>query len=881
MDMLPDLHATRILVVESDLNAADRAVNILRDSGFAVQNAYNPGDALAADHSHFDLALVNPAMRDREGVSIMERIRQHETFTKLPLLVMGNGSEIPVNGLALRSGYQDTELIDSVRALLRQKTNSGSRRVSQPTYTRLTEDDIPTEPMRASFDAHLQQQLAELKVLSNLGRSISSVLELSEVLNQIVEAATTLTRAEEGLLLLPDDEGKALFLRAMKGVDDQSARNFRVKTDDPLVGRVFVSGEPVLVNDKGLKRVKTEYFVKSLLYVPMTYKNQTMGVLGVNNRAVERTFSTHDQELLLDLAAYAAVAISNAQLFEERLVQNRRLTMLVAAGNAVNSTLALGDVLTILCRQIILTLGVNACTISQQNMVTGDLYPLATARRIVGRPEQGPSMALDKRPVLKQALEQNAFYTVQRGKLGTHWLSEQRYLERDNASQMLVLPIRPGNMPAVGVLELSYYEAIPEVSSEFRAGLRSAALEILASVTDRSNAAPINFIFGHAQKILDLSTASWMTLSLVQNGTTLLKVLEYGATIFSSEVPAQHPLYPRNFAKFEGHTLLNYNQRDPNLPDEVQSALAEYSAIGLLSMPVMIKDSAFGAVTVYDTYELRRFREGEINLLSALVTRAATAIENARLYNDREQSLADLQDAQASLVQAARLSTMGELAAVVAHQINNPLTTIIVDSELILQEKNLSGPIHEGVTAIHRAGQRAHTVVKRLLSTARRDITQESLQPTDAHATIHNTLELITTHIERSKVRLQIKLDEAEPVYVQAAPGQLEDVWLNLLLNARDALLNRPEATIVVQSEHMDHSLEVSVCDNGPGISNEALKHIFDAFFTTKPHGEGTGLGLYICKQIVDRCGGTIQVESVLNEGTCFRVSLPIIRRLA
>ncbi len=261
------------------------------------------------------------------------------------------------------------------------------------------------------------------------------------------------------------------------------------------------------------------------------------------------------------------------------------------------------------------------------------------------------------------------------------------------------------------------------------------------------------------------------------------------------------------------------------------------------------------------------------------MTRAATAIENARLYNDREQSLADLQEAQASLVQAARLSTMGELAAVVAHQINNPLTTIIVDSELILQEKNLSGPIHEGVTAIHRAGQRAHTVVKRLLSTARRDISQESLQPTDAHATIHNTLELITTHIERSKVRLQIKLDEAEPVYVQAAPGQLEDVWLNLLLNARDALLNRPEATIMIQSEHTDHSLEVSVCDNGPGISNEVLKHIFDAFFTTKPHGEGTGLGLYICKQIVDRCGGTVQVESVLNEGTCFYVSLPIIRR--
>src|SRR5258706_12351082 len=151
----------------------------------------------------------------------------------------------------------------------------------------MNEDDIPTEPMRASFDAHLQQQLAELKTLSNLGRSISSTLELSEVLNQIVEAATTLTRAEEGLLLLPDEEGRALYIRAMKGVDDDSARNFRVKTEDPLVGRVYTTGEPAIMSDRGWQRVKTEYFVKSLVYVPMTVKGQTIGVLGVNNRVAE------------------------------------------------------------------------------------------------------------------------------------------------------------------------------------------------------------------------------------------------------------------------------------------------------------------------------------------------------------------------------------------------------------------------------------------------------------------------------------------------------------------------------------------------------------------------------------------------------------------
>jgi len=353
-----------------------------------------------------------------------------------------------------------------------------------------------------------------------------------------------------------------------------------------------------------------------------------------------------------------------------------------------------------------------------------------------------------------------------------------------------------------------------------------------------------------------------------------LRVLEYGSDLFANEVPAQHPRFPRNMSQFSDRSLLNYNQRDANLPDEANAALSDYNAVGIVSVPLVIKESVFGAVTLYNTFEARRFREAEIKLLSALVTQAATAIENARLFNDREQSLADLQEAQASLVQAARLSTMGELAAVVAHQINNPLTTIIVDSELILQEKDLSEPLHEGVTAIHRAGQRAHAVVKRLLSTARRDISQDVLQAIDAHATIYNTLDLVTTHIERSGVQLKIALDEVDSANVQAAPGYLEDLWLNLLLNARDALAGRPEATIMIQSQRAEKTLEVSICDNGPGIPAEYLKTVFNAFFTTKPAGEGTGLGLYICKQILDRCGGTIRVESTPNEGTCFYVSL-------
>lgn len=887
MNIVPNLNAARILVVEDDLGMADRIVVVLRGAGYYVQNAYNSGDALAADHTRFDLALVNAAMRDREGHTILDSIAAHPTFSRLKILTMTDNAQVGAGRQTLRRTYEDTELLTRVSDLLGQKKASTgelppARNGSTGTLTRPraiatapdTNEDA-TEPSRIALDAHLQQQLAELKTLSSLGRSISSVLDLSEVLNQIVEAATSLTRAEEGMILLPDDEGKALYIRAMKGVDDDSARNFRIKTEDPLVGRAYKSGEPILIGDRGWQRVKTEYFVKSLLYVPMTYKGQTIGVLGVNNRLVDRVFTAHDQELLLDLAAHAAIAIENARLYEERLLQNRQLTTLVEAGKAVNSTLALDDVLSTICHQIIQALNVNACLIGQDDPANKVLRPLASTRRAVWRPEQGPVTLLDTRPVMLQAISQNAYYQVTREQQGGKWASEQQWLEREGAERLVMIPVRSGNQPAIGTLELYYRGPAPEVTSEFRAQVRGVALSIQAMIMQRSSTLPTAAILNDAQKLLDMARANCLILSLLP-GNQMVRVVEFGTTVFLTEPRPSRVIFPSNISAFEDVSALNYTARDADLPKPVQAAMTVYGASTMLCLPLIVKGKTFGSVTIYDTLEARRFSAKEISLAWALVAQAAAALENARLYHDLEQSLSDLRQAQASLVQAARLSTMGELAAVVAHQINNPLTTIMVDAEIILQDLKEGNELHEGVTAIYRAGQRAHAVVKRLLSTARRSSPGEALQSIAANETITNTLELVTTHVERSSVRLEVNLEDGEPIYVRAAPGHLEDLWLNLLLNAKDALVNIPKARILIHSKRVGDELVVTVQDNGPGIPPEHVAHLFEPFFTTKPVGEGTGLGLYICKQIVDQSQGKIEVDTVVGQGTTFRVKLPV-----
>ncbi|PJF34591.1 MAG: hypothetical protein CUN49_14885, partial [Candidatus Thermofonsia Clade 1 bacterium] len=272
----------------------------------------------------------------------------------------------------------------------------------------------------------------------------------------------------------------------------------------------------------------------------------------------------------------------------------------------------------------------------------------------------------------------------------------------------------------------------------------------------------------------------------------------------------------------------------------------------------------------------RLFNADEISLATALIAQAATAIENARLYRDLERSLAHLKQTQASLVQAARLSTIGELAAVVAHQINNPLTTILADSELLLSDLPDDAPEREALLAINRAGQRAHAVVKRLLSTARRSAPEDKAAWVEVHQTIRNTLDLISVHLTRGGVHLEVQLESDPPSYIRAPQGYLEDVWLNLLLNARDALSNSAEAAMGVRSQRLGNTLEVLVWDNGVGVPPELRQSIFEPFFTTKPNGQGTGLGLYICKQIVTQVGGQISVESAPSQATIFRVSLPV-----
>jgi signal transduction histidine kinase len=305
-----------------------------------------------------------------------------------------------------------------------------------------------------------------------------------------------------------------------------------------------------------------------------------------------------------------------------------------------------------------------------------------------------------------------------------------------------------------------------------------------------------------------------------------------------------------------------------------------YSA---LYVPIILKDKVNGVLGVKNTQDIVPFNDNQLHLLIHLSTFAAIAIENARIHQDLEQSLKNLRAAQTRLVHTARLSAMGELAAVVAHQMNNPLTTIIAETELMLADEPPNSPRRGSLQAIARTGRRAANVARRLLAIARPVDMNAAPDYIDVVDSIRTVLSLLQPHIEHRGIHLTVDMPRQKIPPIRAVKGQLEDIWLNLLMNAYDALYGRTGAKMGVKIRHIpqESQVEIIVWDNGPGIPPDIQEKIFSPFFTTKPIGEGTGLGLHICREVVGNLGGSIHVESLPDEQTQFIIYLLTENRIS
>ncbi len=237
-----------------------------------------------------------------------------------------------------------------------------------------------------------------------------------------------------------------------------------------------------------------------------------------------------------------------------------------------------------------------------------------------------------------------------------------------------------------------------------------------------------------------------------------------------------------------------------------------------------------------------------------------------------EQQLAILKE---RLAEAQKLTSLGELLGTTTHEFNNVLTTIINYAKLGIRHKD--APTRDkSFEKILSAGQRAAKITSSVLGLARRR--SGRFEPTDLAEIIEQSLVLLERELAKYHIAVEKYFQPAPKAMVN--PNQIQQVLLNLLINARQAMPNGGRVVLKINHDPVENTVDLTVRDNGSGISPEHLRNIFDPFFTTKTGPDasgkgGTGLGLSMCRDIIESHRGRIRVESTVGKGTAFTLRLP------
>lgn len=278
-------------------------------------------------------------------------------------------------------------------------------------------------------------------------------------------------------------------------------------------------------------------------------------------------------------------------------------------------------------------------------------------------------------------------------------------------------------------------------------------------------------------------------------------------------------------------------------------------------------------VSVKSTGELALLAESFNAMLASLRKMRSDLEEWGRTLEDKvRQRTEELVAMHDRIAQAERLASLGKLSAGVAHEINNPLGAVLALTALTLEDLKPDDPARENLEEVLRQAERCRNIVRGLLEFARQS--EPHVEPLDLNKVVEETLALVARQSMFFNVTVVKDLDPQLP-RVMGDRAQLQQVFMNLLLNAVQAMEERGTLTLASRSTS-DGFVEVSVTDTGCGIPPDKLGRIFDPFFTTKPSGKGVGLGLSIAYGIVSKHGGDIRVQSEVGKGSTFTVRLPV-----
>jgi len=282
----------------------------------------------------------------------------------------------------------------------------------------------------------------------------------------------------------------------------------------------------------------------------------------------------------------------------------------------------------------------------------------------------------------------------------------------------------------------------------------------------------------------------------------------------------------------------------------------------MLDVPLAIRNQMVGLIRIY-LPEIRDFSNDQLDFLLTIAEQCACIIERVRLSENQRTHYFHM------AAQLEKMSALGRMAAGIAHEINNPLTGIMLFSSSLIKKPDPEGTFAEGLQVIIDETNRCKSIVEGLLEFSRNRAPEKNLL--DLNKIVQNSLKILDNEFKLHYIQVEEKISgKLRSILLDG--NQLEQVFVNLLINAIQAIGDKGNITVETGETPLQRAF-VAISDNGKGISRDHMKTIFDPFFTTK--AEGTGLGLAISHNIVQNHGGDIQVTSKVGEGTTFLVSFP------
>jgi len=655
----------------------------------------------------------------------------------------------------------------------------------------------------------------------------------------------------------------------------------------------------------------------SVVVLPITLERvEARGVYVIGHR--ETDYFTEDNVPLLRAAVtQIGMAIENALLFKNQSERSIQLSLINKVSQAATSILNLDVMLRTVVQAISRSFAFYSVSIHLYN---------APSRQVQLKARVGP----DRQVFIPPPSEATETHELREGLIG--WSAatnrtivandvalDPRYLNPNNNTEIraeLCVPIKLG-IKTIGVLALESIQ-IDAFDKYHISALETLADQLAIAIENARLYDEINQHIKELKSLYDIGQAITSTLDIEQT----LKLVTDHTTRLMGVAAASVALRddPNNEVWFAtasgegseaviglrmplGQGLAGWVAKQGEaviVPDVYTDQRffkdvdkdSGFTTQSILCVPLQTKGRTIGAIEVMNKKQ-GTFDIEDQKLLQSLANSAATAIENAQLYAKQADTIQRLAETHSQLVQSAKLAAVGELAAGAAHEINNPLTTIINLTTLLLDTSTPTpeDERQEDLQMIHAEAGRTRDIVRNLLNFARADAPKGEL--VDLNELIEDALLLVYTKNIGRKIELNKQLSSLPEIFLDI--NQIKQVIVNLLYNAIQAMQDNGERPAILtiathlktgddgttskrssrpKKKDVQPTVVCQISDTGHGIQPEHLDKIFDPFFTTKEVGQGTGLGLSISYGIVKKHNGDISVESSPEQGTTFTLTL-------